>query len=739
MVEPVKILLLGRPQGEAQLLQGLLEESDLAPGMLLACGSLQEAESLLQAERVDLIIAEPALLQEMLSREAALSRILPSSYYLALLEMLTPRDVHAAQALEADDFMVLPLQSPELSARLAKGIKEVLCRRRQEKYAPFQQHSAAGIAREKEIPYLDILEKSNDGILIIQDSLLKYANPEIVRITGFPLEEIRGHPLGHFLQPAEAARLMNHCTRRLAGDNPPAPYEMAFQHKDGSSTIVEVNTGLTSYRGRPADMVFFSDITTQKETEKALRKSEERYREILERIQEGYYEADLQGNVIFCNEAACRLLGYSLQEIIGMNFQQLYKDPAKVFKVFNQVFQTGKPNRGFALEMFTKDGSIRYGELSVSLMKDEKGRVVGFRGLGRDVTERKKAEEKIRYLSFYDKLTGLHNRAFFEEEIRRLDTERQLPLSIVIADANGLKLVNDAFGHQVGDKLLVKIAELLRYSCRKEDLICRWGGDEFAVLLPKASPVLAQALLERFQEACRKADPEPITLSLALGTATKEDRFQDIFNVVKKAETNMYKDKMHKAKSFRHTVIATLVHKLGEKDYETEEHTWRMQGLAVELGSELGLNEKMMDELTLAVTLHDIGKLAVPESILMKPARLTAEEWELVKEHSERGYRIALTSAELASVAPLILAHHERWDGNGYPHGLKGEEIPLLSRIISVIDAYDVMTNGRPYKGKVSHELAMEELRKCAGRQFDPRIVEAFIRLNSGFETGFNR
>ncbi len=473
-----------------------------------------------------------------------------------------------------------------------------------------------------------------------------------------------------------------------------------------------------------------SDMTDRRAVEAALRRSEERYREILSQIQEGYYEVDLQGNIIFCNEAACSLLGYTRDEFIGTNYRQLYRDADAVYQVFHHVFQTGEPNRGFALEMVARDGSTRYGELSVSLIL-ENGKAVGFRGVGRDVTDRKKAEEQIRYLSFHDKLTGLYNRAFFEEEIRRLDTDRQLPLSIIIGDANGLKLVNDAFGHLEGDNLLKRIAELLKFSCREEDIICRWGGDEFAILLPKTPPGATKKLVERIQNACSNANPAPIALSIALGMSTKDNPSQDIFNVVKKAETDMYRDKLQDAKNFRNTVIASLVRKLGEKDYETEEHSWRMQGLAIELGTYLDLNEKMMDELIQSVTLHDIGKIAVPDHILMKSAPLSPEEWERVKEHSERGYRIAMTSTELSRIAPVILAHHERWDGKGYPQGLKGEEIPLLSRLVAVIDAYDVMISGRPYKESISHETALNELCKAAGTQFDPRIVEAFIQLNS--------
>ncbi len=344
-----------------------------------------------------------------------------------------------------------------------------------------------------------------------------------------------------------------------------------------------------------------------------------------------------------------------------------------------------------------------------------------------DMTERKKAEAKLHYISFHDQLTGLYNRAFFEEELKRLDTGRQLPLSLIVGDTNGIKLVNEAFGHRQGDELLTRAAGILKKHCRREDIVCRWGGDEFAILLPRMKEEGCKELLKRIKAGLEEATPFPIKLSMSLGSATKKDVFQDVGEVLKIAEAQMYSQKLSEAKEFRQAVIASLVRTLGEKDYETEEHSWRMQNLSVQWAGYFKLKDSELEDLIMAVTLHDIGKIAVPEEILMKTSPLSENEWAIIKEHAERGYRIAISSEELLHVAPYILFHHERWDGLGYPRGLKGEEIPLLSRILAILDAYDVMTNGRPYKAAISEAEAMQELWRCAGKQFDPHLVKILL------------
>lgn len=343
--------------------------------------------------------------------------------------------------------------------------------------------------------------------------------------------------------------------------------------------------------------------------------------------------------------------------------------------------------------------------------------------------ERKKKEEEIKDLSLKDKLTGLYNRTYFEEELKRLDTKRQLPLSFIMGDVNGLKLINDAFGPKEGDRLLRKIAGILKKCCRKEDIIARWGGDEFSILLPKTSEKDSEEILNRIRNACLKTLNRKIPVSVSLGTSTKKNYKTSIRIVIKEAEDWMYRRKLLERSSISSSIISSLERTLQEKSYETEEHAVRMKKMALMLGSSLNLKENKLNELSLLSTLHDIGKIAIPDEILMKKGKLNRKEWLIVRRHPEVGYNICKSSPQLIPVAEAVLSHHEWWNGAGYPRGLKGEKIPLTSRIISIIDAYDVMTHNRPYRKAIGKEEAIKELKRCSGTQFDPKLVKIFINI----------
>ncbi|MCO1603352.1 HD domain-containing phosphohydrolase [Desulfosporosinus nitroreducens] len=348
-------------------------------------------------------------------------------------------------------------------------------------------------------------------------------------------------------------------------------------------------------------------------------------------------------------------------------------------------------------------------------------------GMIQDVTDRKRTEEEIIYLSFHDQLTGLYNRRFFEEELKRLDVVRNYPFTLVMADVNGLKLINDSFGHAVGDELLKNVALVLRKGCRGDDIIARLGGDEFVILLPNTNAAQTEQILKRINTLASQERVGSIELSISFGYETKRYEKEDIRELLKKAEDYMYKRKLFEGPSIRGKTIETIIRTLHEKNKREEQHSYRVSALCQSMGEALGLLEGEVQELKNVGLLHDIGKIAIDEEILNKPGKLTHEEWEEIKRHPEIGYRILSTVNGMVEIAEYVLAHHERWDGLGYPRGLKGEELPLQPRIIAIADAYDAMTSARSYRAALPNKAAIVELQKNAGIQFDPDLVTLFI------------
>jgi diguanylate cyclase (GGDEF)-like protein len=336
---------------------------------------------------------------------------------------------------------------------------------------------------------------------------------------------------------------------------------------------------------------------------------------------------------------------------------------------------------------------------------------------------------KIRELSYYDSLTGLYNRRFFEVELERLDSKRQLPISIIMADLNGLKIINDSYGHKKGDQMLKKSAEILRSSLRKEDILARQGGDEFIILLPQTDQKTASEIVQRITAKTGIVEELDIPLSIAVGQATKLTPKEDIGEIIKQADNQMYENKLSESRSSKSNIVQGLINVLDAKSSETKEHAMRMTKIAFDFGERIGLTESDQNRLSLLATLHDIGKINISEEILNKQDKLTDQEWEIMKKHTEQGYKIASSSEEFAAVAEEIFSHHEKWDGSGYPRQLQGKEIPFLARIISLVDAYDVMTHERPYSKAISKEEALAEIKSCAGSQFDPDLAAEFIRM----------
>ncbi|MCJ7666564.1 MAG: HD domain-containing protein, partial [Actinobacteria bacterium] len=268
-----------------------------------------------------------------------------------------------------------------------------------------------------------------------------------------------------------------------------------------------------------------------------------------------------------------------------------------------------------------------------------------------------------------------------------------------------------------------------KYCSRKEDIVARWGGDEFFILLPRSTSREAEDVLYKIRKICSGTGDQKIPLNMSMGVSARVSLEQDFRAVIKEAEDNMYTNKLLERKSIYNSIISSLERMLWEKSHETRNHAERLKGMILRLGKSIGLPQSRLDELVLLSTLHDIGKVAVPDSILMKKGKLNRDEWKIIRRHPEIGYNIAKATPQIAIVAEDILAHHEWWDGSGYPQGLKGDEIPINSCITSIVDAYDVMTMGRPYRKPISEKEAKEELVRCAGTQFKQTLVDKFVRI----------
>ena len=337
------------------------------------------------------------------------------------------------------------------------------------------------------------------------------------------------------------------------------------------------------------------------------------------------------------------------------------------------------------------------------------------------------AFEKKTEKYFKDSLTGLYNKAFFEEELLRLDTARQLPLSIVIGDLNGLKLINDAFGHEMGDRAVKKVAEVIKEASRQEDIISRIGGDEFSILLPKADAETVETIVNRMKTALKQNPLDFLNISMSFGSATKSSEDEDISKLLKMAGNKMYFLKLKEGKEAKLEIITYLKETLEKITFETKTHYDRLKKIGLRIADKLNLSETEKEDLMLLCEFHDIGKVGIPKEVLQKEESLNSEEWEDMKRHSEIGYNIIKESMESIAIDELILLHHENWDGSGYPGLFKKDEIPMVVRIFSLIDAYDAMISDRPYKNKITHAMALKEIEAKAGSQFDPNIANTFI------------
>jgi len=507
---------------------------------------------------------------------------------------------------------------------------------------------------------------------------------------------------------------------------------------DETSAIRAVQEGAQDYlvKGQMDSNLLARSIRyaiERKRAEEKLRDSEEMFRQLAENIREVFYiyEADTYR---FCYISPAYL------EIWGRTLQSLYQDPNSFLNTIHTEDKDRitrslmRKDRGEVEEVYRivrPDGSLRWIKDRSFPIYDGSGKMHRIVGIAADITDLKLGEEKLKYLSLHDSLTGLYNRIYFEEEISRIEKVRYDTVGILSCDVDGLKLVNDTLGHDKGDDLLVAAAKVIKESCREGDLVARIGGDEFSIILPNTTESAIENACQRIQEAVTSYNtnnPE-LPLSISVGFAVKNGFHRSLKELFKEADNCMYRKKLYHSQSVRSTIINTLINTLKARDLTTERHVTRLEKLLINMANLLRLPESITSDLSLLAKFHDIGKVGVSDFILFKKGPLTSDEWIEMKRHCEIGYRIALSSPELFTIADRILKHHEWWNGQGYPLGIKGEEIPIECRLLAITEAYEAMTSIRPYRRAFSHREAVAELLKHSGTQFDPKLLEKFVQL----------
>ncbi len=470
-----------------------------------------------------------------------------------------------------------------------------------------------------------------------------------------------------------------------------------------------------------------ADLWERRKIEQALQASESHTRALIEAYPDFVLRLDHTGTILWLKAARDFQIALPAEELlIGRNIGDFLPETLtdRILYYVEETWQS-KKNQSFEFEIMI-DNQLRYREMRfVSCLPGDILAIV------RDITDRKQMEQQLRYIGLHDPVTGLYNRLYFEEEMLRLEDCRQCPVGLIVCDLDGLKLVNDTLGHSQGDALLKATAHVIRSCFRASDVVARIGGDEFAILMPLSDLATTEQACQRIRNASTEyslSNPL-IPISISVGMAIKSDPSVPMNAVFKEADNNMYREKLHHSQSNRSAIVQTLATAMEARDFITDGHADRLQDIVADMGDSLGLTASTISDLRLLARFHDIGKVGVPDHILFKSGKLTTEEYTIMQRHSEIGYRIAQSSPDLTPIADWILKHHERWDGQGYPLGLAADDIPLACRILGIADAYDAMTNDRPYRQAMTCQEAIAEIRHCSGSQFDPQLVEIFITI----------
>ncbi len=476
----------------------------------------------------------------------------------------------------------------------------------------------------------------------------------------------------------------------------------------------------------------FSSLQIRKQTEIALKESEARNSALISAIPDMmfrfnskgvYLDAEIKNSVLLYEKARH---AYSSGELAGKHLTDMLPPEiaSSIQEKITMAIETGSLQ--VLQYSYPINNALYYFE--ARLASTGPGEVVS---IVRDITEIKLYESRLQYLSMHDALTGLYNRAYFENELYRLEGSREYPIVILAADLDGLKMINDVLGHKKGDLYLQRCAALMMENLRRSDVLARIGGDEFAVLMPRAAKEDGEAVISRIRQSFDQYNSEAggMPLSISIGLACSESCSQSLEETLKKADSAMYKDKLIRSYNLKERIVDTVINELVENNYINPEQIKERQELSIKLGRAVGLEENRLSDLSRLAEVCNLGLIGIPRNVFEKKESLSEDEKALFRQHPEKGYRIALASTGLSHLADLILRHHENWDGSGYPLGLKGKEIPIECRILRIADDFTSMTSGEAGTPEMTVEKAAAAIRKKTTQIYDPELVETFITM----------
>ncbi|HOM35256.1 MAG TPA: diguanylate cyclase [Clostridia bacterium] len=483
-----------------------------------------------------------------------------------------------------------------------------------------------------------------------------------------------------------------------------------------------------------SNRIYRSVNTSEEETKRLLALNEEleekkeQLQIILNSTAEAIYGVDTEGICTFCNKSCLRILGYETEDrLLGKKMHELLFDSTdeRTCKVI-EYMKKGRALHIDNIKFLKADKSTIHVELH-SYLQYKNDKVIGAVVTFLDISQKISDMECIRYLSYHDVLTDLPNRRFFEKKIKEVDVSDNLPYSVIFADINGLKITNDIFGHDIGDRLILRSAHAMKNNVSKDTFIARVGGDDFIVLLPKTDREEAYDIMNAVKEEIHNARIAAITCSISIGSETITDNKTSIDQAINMAEDRMYREKVMNRRSTNTDMLNELVVTLHKRSPREVVHSKNVSELSEKIASAMKLPEPLVKKAKIAGYMHDIGKVVLDENILKKEI-YTDEEREQFHLHPVYGYRILNLFDDMLDIAEGIYSHHEKWNGSGYPKGLKESDIPLIARIVAVAEAYDALTNTKNICA-LSKEEALGRIKESSGVTLDPYIADLFVDI----------